>query len=241
MMRDCRINTIIEGTSDIMRLFLAREALVPHLKVAGGVLDPRSSILKKITSAGTAGVFYARWFPARIVCSHIGPMHGGHGKLTPHYRFIDSASNRMAATLFAKMARYGPKLERKQIVLGSLMDAATELFAMAATCAHAEHLSAQNDADGKPVDLADVFCLAARKRVIESLKTAKRNEQPASNKLAKGILAGEFEWLEQGIIPAPDAPPEDTHSGDAHAPRRGLFRRIKHADSMTGEPEHPMP
>src|SRR5881227_3149415 len=62
-LRDCRINLIFEGSSEIMRLFIAREALDPHLKVGGAIFNTQLPMATRVKSMFSSGSFYTRWYP----------------------------------------------------------------------------------------------------------------------------------------------------------------------------------
>lgn len=205
LMRDCRINTIIEGTSEIMRLFLAREALDPHLRLAGDLLRPGTGLWRKASTALRAAAFYARWYPARLLGRMLPGRHRSFGALSRHLRFADRASDRLAAGMFAAMLRHGPGLERRQLLLGNLMDVGTELFAMTAACARARSLPRGEGGAGDPMRLADVFCRQARQRINERFRAAARGGGRAANALAGRVLDGEFTWMEEGIIRTPES------------------------------------
>ncbi len=201
MMRDARINTIIEGTSEILKLFLAREALDPHLKVAGDLLDKRSSLSKKCKALLRMLGFYIRWYPMlwwKTIQSFFSLSHGNF--LSCHLRFIERKTQKLARSLFHSMMLYQARLEKKQVRLGHLIEVAVELFAMTASISYAHMLSKKNPADTSPRELADLFCRETRLSINDHFRALCCNSTKKANKIAKSILDGEMKWMEDGII-----------------------------------------
>src|SRR5262245_14515293 len=108
LVRDSRINTIFEGSSEIMRLFIAREALDPHLKVAGAVLNSRLPMSQRLKAAMKAGWFYARWYPKQLLPRfRVQSFESGvELVLRAHMRYVARTSRRLARGLFHAMLRH---------------------------------------------------------------------------------------------------------------------------------------
>ncbi|MBF0244728.1 MAG: acyl-CoA dehydrogenase family protein [Planctomycetes bacterium] len=199
IMRDCRINRIIEGTSEIMRLFLAREAMDPHLSLAADLIMKKVPIGRRLKALLNVTGFYARWYPAQWIHSGLWNRHENMGELACHFRFVDRASHKLARTLLHKMARYQIGLEKKQNLLAHLMEIGTELFAIAATCSYARCLSAKGDPS--PTQLADLFSVQAQARIRAHYRAIREDDGALSNPLAKTVLDGGMSFLEDGILP----------------------------------------
>lgn len=204
MLRDFRINLIFEGSSEIMRLFIAREAVDTHFKVAGKLIDPKVSIGGKAGELLKAGLFYASWYP-RLWFSVRGWFgFGGFGTLDRHMQFVERRTRKLARSVFHCMVRFGPGLEKRQAVLGRLVEVGAELLAMSATCARAVALSKKEPGNRGPMDLADLFCRQARRRVDDRFRALFDNDDVCAYKAAGRVLDGEFAWLEEGIVARTD-------------------------------------
>jgi hypothetical protein len=193
LLRDSRINQIVEGTNDIMHLFIAREALDKHLDVAGDVLNARLPIAKRLFAAVKAGMFYAWWYPLQWISFTPWPFHANLGILGKHMRFVRRNTHRLARTTFHLMLRHGPKLERKQAQLGRVVDIAMDLFAMAATIGRAS--------SGKEPHIrecADLFCREARARIKALFRQIRHNDDARIYKYGMKILDGSLKWQELG-------------------------------------------
>ncbi|OLC43360.1 MAG: acyl-CoA dehydrogenase [Gemmatimonadetes bacterium 13_1_40CM_4_65_7] len=205
IMRDFRINLIFEGSSEIMHLFIAREAVDKHLQVAGDVVLPGKTTKERLAGLARSAAFYGWWYPSRWIGWGFWPRYSEFGRRARHVRFVERSARRLARGVFHSMVRFGPKLELRQSVLFRLVDVAAELFAMAATCARAQALRARDPAAGaRAVRLADVFCRQARRRVRAEFSGLRRNEDVPTYKLAQEILAGEHRWLERDIVELSD-------------------------------------
>ncbi|HLF19132.1 MAG TPA: acyl-CoA dehydrogenase family protein [Candidatus Omnitrophota bacterium] len=190
VLRDVRINLIIEGTSEIMHLFIAREALDPHLRQLKAML--KGKILPVLGH-------YLWWYPA-LWCPSITTFQTVDGGLKRHMRYVQNTSKRLALETFHQMMKYQKKLEARQAILNRIVDIGTELFAMAATCSYADHLARTQPEQANAVELADLFCRASRARIADLFKENASNFDKQSISVSKKLLAGRYEWLENEII-----------------------------------------
>jgi len=195
-MRDFRINLIFEGSSEIMRLFIAREAVDHHFKTAFNVVNPEATTAERLAALRRALRFYPSWYPARWVGSP--KTYAEFGRLARHMRFVERATRKLGRSIFHAMVRFGPKLERRQMVLFRAVDIGAELFAMSAACVRAQMLEQEGVPQG--VTLADAFCREARDRVGASFRALYGRHDPALYRLAQQVLKGEHAWLEHGIV-----------------------------------------
>ncbi|MFE6910973.1 acyl-CoA dehydrogenase family protein [Streptomyces erythrochromogenes] len=233
MLRDLRINRIFEGSTEIMHLLIAREAVDAHLSVAGDLIDPEKALGDKAKAGARAAGFYARWLPKLAT----GPGHvpgtyrafhpGGHPDLSTHLRYVERSARKLARSTFYAMSRWQGRMETKQGFLGRIVDIGAELFAMSAACVRAEHLRASGEHGREAYQLADAFCEQSRLRVEELFGRLWSNTDDLDRKVVAGVLSGTYAWLEEGVLdPSGDGPwiadatPGPSNRKNVHRPLR---------------------
>jgi alkylation response protein AidB-like acyl-CoA dehydrogenase len=199
-LRDCRINTIFEGSSEIMRLFIAREALDPHLKVGGAIFNTQLPMSERLKAVLTSGKFYAAWYPKQWLRGNAGELRGVHDDLRAHLNYGARTSKRLARGLFHAMTRFGPKLDREQLLLSRFVGIATELFAISATCSFAQYKIDRGEPADEILSVANYFCRSAKMRIDHHFAGTSRNVDRAGYDLTQELLAGKHADLGKGIV-----------------------------------------
>jgi hypothetical protein len=203
--RDARLYLIGEGSSEILKLFIAREVWDQHLKRSAplfgkplpsdGPLAERAPRYAELAGeAGKLGAFYARWYAERLVPSgDLGEVGAEvtDPRLRDELRYVKGTSRRLARVILQHMARHRTRLEERQGLVARLADIGIDLFTMAAVCAYA-------DARRRGVPLALRECAEARARIEERFRSLSYNEDEAATELGREVLKGDYDWLIEG-------------------------------------------
>ncbi|WP_447040294.1 acyl-CoA dehydrogenase family protein [Streptomyces sp. DSM 118878] len=233
ILRDLRINRIFEGSTEIMHLLIAREAVDAHLKVAGDLIDPDKTLSDKARAGARAGGFYARWLPklvagpGQLPRSYVEFHPEGHVDLSGHLRYVERGARKLARSTFYAMSRWQGKMETKQGFLGRVVDIGAELFAMSATCVRAELLRTTEDHGREAYQLADAFCRQSRVRVEELFGRLWTNTDDLDRKVVKGVLSGTYTWLEAGVIDPSGEGPWIAEAAPGPSKRDNVHRPIR--------------
>jgi alkylation response protein AidB-like acyl-CoA dehydrogenase len=200
-LRDMRINRIFEGSTEIMHLLIAREAVDRHLQVAGDILEPETALKDKARGALGAGAFYAKWLPKLAVGEgHKPGAYDEFGELATHLRYVERSSRRLARSTFYAMTRWQAKLEQRQSFLGRIVDIGAELFAIAAAVIYADTIAGEHsDRADSARELADLFCRQARRRADALFHGLWANDDDQGYKTAQAVLDGRHAWIEEGV------------------------------------------
>lgn len=199
MLRDARINLVWEGTSEILRIWMAREALSRYIEegitLVHGTLRQRMAAIR----------YYARMALRSSLPSFI-PLHA-QTLFGRHYarwvRFVESSSRSLTRQTLVATLYHRQSLHHKQLLLQNLVNESLRLFPMAAVI----WFASQPEMRSKPgiLQLAAFFCQEMTdKRDPASSLTGKIQAGTYDTMvydLARRILRGEYAWLEDGIVP----------------------------------------
>jgi alkylation response protein AidB-like acyl-CoA dehydrogenase len=209
LLRDMRINRIFEGSTEIMHLLIAREAVDQHLTIAGDIIEPDVPLGDKAKTAMKAGGFYAKWFPKLAAGQGTAPTsYSEFGELAKHLRFAERNCRKLARSTFYGMSRWQGGLEKKQTFLGRIVDIGAELYGIACAAVYAQTLQAEDPANkAQYVELADLFCAQARRRVDRLFHDLWFNDDADNYSAAMKVLDGRYTFFESDIIdPAGEGP-----------------------------------
>ncbi len=198
MIRDALINVIWEGTNGILSLWIGREGLAEYFTQGQAFLD--HELLEMLRAAP----FFVRTLARSL---HVLPALEQEGVTADTFdpmweTFVARESRELAQTTLRVAVRDRQGLARKQLLMTRLVKAATHLFAVESLLWYKSREPLGDQAHVESV--VTYFCSRVKADFhpspLLSCQTSWWDDDTHVYALAKAIVSGRLEWLEQGII-----------------------------------------
>jgi hypothetical protein len=199
LVRDAEMYRIGEGATDILRPFVAREALSPHLERARTYLEGGLTGTAKLRERLKLLRAYAPWYLGlwrRTPPPERREFH--HPRVADTLAHAERASRRLARAILYAMARQREALRDDQGRQNRIAEIGEDILAIAATALQAE---AQPRTDGKAGawDLADEFFREAAARIDANIAGLIRNDDHRPAAVGRRALRSDYPSLSGGI------------------------------------------
>ena len=206
MMRDFRINLIFEGSSEIMRLFIAREAVDTHLQ--GGRRPDRPEGAHGEEDSGAAPLGRCSTRPGTLACGSAARPGAALRRVRParHPRALRGPEPAAGwrGRCSTAWCGSGPSWRSARRCWDGWWRSARSCWpsrrpaAGRRPCGNVRR--GRRPGTRSAVELADLFSRQARRRVEERFAAVFDNDDVATYRVAQQVLRGEHGWLEQGIV-----------------------------------------
>jgi alkylation response protein AidB-like acyl-CoA dehydrogenase len=200
LVRDAEMYRIGEGATDILRPFVAREALSPHLERARTYLEGGVTGAAKLREwlkllRGYVPRYLGLW--RRTLLPDREDFR--HRKVVEKLLYAERASRRLARTILYAMVRYREALRDDQGRQNRIEEVGEDILTIAATALHAEALH-RAQGDGRVWDLADELFREAVTRIDANIAGLFRNDDHQPAAVGQRALRSQYPSLSGGII-----------------------------------------
>ncbi|MFQ5992364.1 MAG: acyl-CoA dehydrogenase family protein [Nitrospiraceae bacterium] len=200
LVRDAEMYRIGEGATDILRPFVAREGLSPHLDRASKYFDDSLNWLQRIREVVNLLLFYVPWYVKRWKPTSL-PRRPElrHPKVRKKLQYTERASRRLARAVLYAMAMQQESLRDDQGRQNRIEAVVEDLLTISSTALHAE-FQQRLTSDASGWELADEFFRHAKQRIDQAIREILLNEDDVMTAIGTHALRGDYPLLSGGII-----------------------------------------
>ena len=201
LIRDAEMYRIGEGATDVLRPFVAREGLSPHLDRAQRYLNGGMERGERLVELLKLARMYLPWYISLWWRSALPDRtEFQHPKVCQLLDYVEQSGRRLGRAIFWAMVRHGEQLRDDQGRQTRIETIGEDLLTIATAALEASSLARAN-ADDQVWELVDHFVADAQVRIdraISELRGPNGDDVPTT--IGQHTVGGTYAWLSHGII-----------------------------------------